>query len=845
MAHSENPEKKKISIHSMEHLMNYDLFHKPLNTIIQTAFIINENRFEITLKQKFKLGKNDISLFYYDYNKTDSSGNFILITCKNPSFRQQENKLIVEPACLDFSKNYLIEILDDRSCLFLDPAIGGILDTQFNADKINDLGVKLKGNTAIFKVWSPPAGKIIIKIFDANQQPVITTSELSMRRGENGLWAFELVCSDLVSTTSLDGLFYQYEVYAYGEIKIALDPYAKSMAAFDPDGDDSIGKGAIINFDKIPSAKNNYKNADFMSNETDLIAYEIHVRDFTIQPNVVNEEVAGTFKGFINKIDYLKKLGITHVQLLPIQNFYSVNETDRSYKGADASQSNYNWGYDPHNYFTPEGIFSTNPFNPYSRIYEFRELIQALHDNGIGIIMDVVYNHTYVLEIFENIAPGCYYRYDNNLKISGTTGAGPTLESRRQMVRKLILDSLKHFVAFYNIDGFRFDLMGFLDHKTMETIRQEAGATYNKNNPNELILHGEAWIFSDINTDTKIKGEHAATTKINYPGTLLNLGIFNDTSRDSYAGKEQNKGYIHGIISEADRVATGITGGLINYNPGSVFFNSPRFSDSYNSFAGSPENCLNYLTIHDGYTLWDKLNLSIKDPSKKLRAQIMRMANAMLFTSQGKIILHGGDELLRIKPLALSDKEKNRAHTSEFVTEEEGVLYFHENTYCSNDFTNMIRWDRLTNEYADISNTMIDYYKGLIEMRRNIPALRFRKAESIKNGLVFLKNESPDSVPFIAFTVDNSLEKDIAKELKGTNFTRLIIIYNANEIDVTLNNYFIDNPDQWCVIADDYNAGISPLTYTNEPLRSKGTTTVLIKNGSVTVPAKTVAVIAK
>lgn len=843
---------EKSSIHGMEHLKDYDLFHDPLNAIIHTAFIIHANRFEVSLKQNFKLAKNDIEIFFYDYDKTDSSGKFLVNKYKLPTFRQQGNTLIFEPAGLDLTKNYVIEILDDRSNIFLDPTIGGILDNDFYPYTISDLGVKLKRNTAIFKVWSPPAGKIILKIFDKDQQPLNTTSELVMRRGEKGLWAIELALSDLINIQELDGLYYQYEVYAYGKKMLALDPYAKSMAAFNPSSDDVIGKGAILDSGKASAFPanftNNYKNSYFMANEVDLIAYELHIRDFTIQPNVVSPEIAGTFKGFIEKIEYLKKLGITHVQLLPVQNFYTVDETDRLFKDTDAPNSNYNWGYDPHNYFTPEGWFSTDATNPYTRIREYRELVQALHDKGIGVIMDVVYNHTYITEIFENIAPGCYYRYDKDLKISGITGAGPSLESRREMVKKLIVESLRYFVEFYHIDGFRFDLMGFFDHETMEIIRNEVGAVYNKENIYELILHGEAWVFSDIDVDPNVKGKNAATTKINYPEKKLNIGIFNDSSRDSYTGRELNHGYMHGNFHEADRVAAGITGGLKGFDLGKASINSDRFRDTYNSFAFHPENCLNFLTIHDGYTLWDKLNLSYNAETKLKRAQMMRMVNAMLFTSQGKIIMHGGDELLRTKPLAKIDKEKNRAHTSSFVTEEEGTKYFHENTYCSNDFTNMIRWNRLTDSYSEISTIMIEYYKGLIEMRRNIPALRYKNAESIKKGLVFLENNEiveSKHLSIIAFTLDNTLENDLAASIKGTKYSKLIVVYNANKKSVVLNISTIEDSSKWNVILDDKNAGIQPLLYTRETSRKKGNTNVLIENKKITVPAKSVAVIAK
>lgn len=982
----------KVSIegtfHNMSKLSDYDLFHNPSSKLIQSAFIINPNRFEISLNNSDKISKRSVEIYCYDYSKTDAFGKFVVYKFKQVPFTQFSNKLIFEPAGLDMTKNYLIDINGERSDIFLDPSVGGILDTYFNAENVADLGVKFTGNTVVFKVWSPPAGKILLKLFDKDQKPVITVSDLELKCGEKGLWAIELATTDIVSTKSFDGLFYQYEVYAYGNKTIALDPYAKSMAAFDPNGADKIGKGAIVSMTNASAVPlifdHKYKNSQYMANAVDLVAYEAHVHDFTIQPGMLKPEIAGTFVGFQKKIGYLKNLGITHVQLMPIQNFYTVNENDHSYKGTDAPTSNYNWGYDPHNYFTPEGWFSTDAANPYTRIRELRELIQALHDQGIGVIMDVVYNHTYTTEIFENIAPGCYFRYDKGLKISGATGAGPSVECRRKMVRKLIIESLKYFVENYHVDGFRFDLMGFFDHEIIDSIRSEVGAAYHPENHNELILQGEAWVFSDIDTDVKAKGINAATTKLNYPEKKLNLGLFNDCSRDSYTGRESNPGFVQGVFTDADKVAAGIVGGLKGFDPGNKVINTARFHDAYNLFANDPENCLNYLSIHDGYTLWDKINLSVKDETKLVRAKLIRLANAMLFTSQGKIIMNGGDELLRTKPLAQVDKEQHRAHTSDLVTEEEGTKFFHENTYCSNDFTNMIRWDRLTGSYSSICAPMIEYYKGLIEMRRNIPAFRYKNAENVKKGLVFLcdsdniaamkpaifsgfddqklqkltikfcngpKNEkyylageihpkgvyanpiennfvvdfnadgigliefskgqidafelakwgqgeglnlklikSPGSWEtirsaysemgnnlitvnginenfetvidlqikdfaagvnavkndsFIAYMLDNTLEKDIAPGLKGTKFTKIVIIHNSGEKPATISIAALNNPAAWHVIMDGNNAGIKPLLYTKQTKFEKGKTNVLIEKRKVVIPAMSSAVIVK
>ena len=748
------------------------------------------------------------------------------------------------------------------------------------------------------------------------------------------------------------------------------------MASFNPSGNDKIGKGAIISFRNEKIQKSNssivFKNGNNIANPVDVVAYEIHVRDFTIQPGLLDSHIAGTFEGFKEKVSYLKSLGITHVQLLPVTKCYTVNDTDRSYNGTEKKEINYNWGYDTHNYFTLQGWFSTNSDCPYTRIKEFRELVQSLHEQGIGVIMDVVYNHTYCAEIFENIAPGCYYRFNPSLKISETTGAGPSLESRRKMVRKLIIDSLKYFVEEFQVDGFRFDLMCFMDHETMRCIRQEVGRAYNPLDRNDLILQGEAWNFTDIEDIEN----NPAITKYKFPENI-SLGIFNDGVRDAYAGRDINTGFAHGNYFTFDTVIAGITGAIKNFRDDSPVVSNHAFTNPYNSFALSPENCLNFLTVHDGFTLWDKINLSVKETTGLLRARIMRMATAMLFTSQGKIILHGGDEILRTKPLSENDKEKNRAHTSDFVSEEEGVKFFHENSYCSPDFTNMIRWNRLSNKYAGIANEMVLYYKGLIEMRRNIPAFRYSKTENILKGLRFVNGIKPtvfksfidpeldflkikfingpaknnlfligeihpkgtpanpaannfivnfdakgsaeikfskdqierfdftkrgqgnglniklvhepgiektlpesysedgsNLIPFsaisenkdvtidlsvknyiacqnnyipgfcIAFSLDNTLENSITKKFSGTEYSRLIVYFNAAKTPVKFYSEAVINPEKWNVILDDHNAGIKALEYIETETSLQGKTNVLIEKQFVTVPGQSCAVIA-
>ncbi|NOZ35088.1 MAG: hypothetical protein GXO80_07310 [Chlorobi bacterium] len=710
---------------TLKNLKNYNLFSDKNNKLIYNALFISKSEIKLNLKTEIP----DISLIQlFSHNNKQL---FLTGIISLP----EENAVLLK-GNFKLNENYFVKINNEKAQVIFNPEIGGILDTVFY-HKTESFGILFSENKIRFKLWSPPAVKIELLLYDKNKNPITAENSFFLTSAKPGIW-------ETAIDKKYENFFYQYKIIAYGKTYIGLDPYAKSMAVFNPFEDDYTGKAAIINLksDKAnPSDFNNtYRNSDFTKNETDIIVYELNVRDFTIQPGTVNENIAGTFKGFIEKIPYLKELGITHVQLMPVNKAFTQNETNRAYTGKDTEESNYNWGYDPMNYFTLEGRFSTNPNNLYTRICEFKKMVQSLHNAGIGIILDVVFNHTFTADTFENIAPGCYYRIKNDFTISGHTGAGASLESRRKQVRKFIIDALKFWITEYHIDGFRFDLMSFIDKETLRQIRKEVGKVYNPDNPNELILHGEAWNFTDL--------KKGAFTKTDFES--FNIGIFNDTFRDALAENGHTHGFIHGNTGKTSRLASAIISGIKTYDSNCLPFKKDVFFNPYNLFAEQPGDCLNFMSVHDGLTLWDKINLTVKNPDKKERLRMMKFAYAILLTSQGKIILHAGDEILRTKPLADFDKKKHRALTSEFIDEEEGATYFHENSYQSPDFTNMFRWDRLTNEYAEFAGELLDYIKGLIKMRRKFPEFRLNTAKDI-NHYIELIDENCDKTKINSF----------------------------------------------------------------------------------------------
>ncbi len=778
---------------TLNKLKYYNLFSDKINKLILRALFISKSKIKIFLKTGLL---QNASIQLYNHHKEQIT-NFDIIS-------SDVQNIITLKGTFEPDANYILKINNEQAHVILNPEVNGILDTYYYSDSI-DFGVSLKNNSADFKLWSPPAVRIELLLFDRNQNKIIISKPFLFNNIKPGIWEYNLNPKD-IGLKTLEGIYYQYKISAYCKEKIALDPYAVSMAVFDSASDDKIGKGAIIN---IKSNKANplgfkrvYSNYKFIANDLDIIVYEINIRDFTIQPSTVDEKVAGTFKGLIQKINYLKELGITHVQLMPVNKAYTQNELDRTYTGKSAKESNYNWGYDPMNYFTLEGRYSTNPENPYTRIYEFKEMVQALHNAGIGVILDVVFNHTYIADTFENIAPGCYYRLTDDYRISGHTGAGASIESRRKQIRKFIIDVLKFYVKEYHIDGFRFDLMSFTDKETIRRIRKEVGLTYNPNNENELILQGEAWNFTDLKKDAVIKTDFES----------LNIGIFNDSSRDSVAGNGHYPGFVQGNIQESSRLVSAIIGGIDTYDSECLPFNKDVFFDSYNLFAKEPGDCLNFLSVHDGLTLWDKINLSVKDASKKERLQLMKFAYSILMTSQGKIILHSGDEILRTKPLADYDKERHRALTSDNIDTESDSKYFHGNSYCSNDYTNMFRWDRLSNDYSEFAKELFDYCKGLILMRRSIPSFRYSKSESVIKGLKFISFNSQNSHSYFHTFKNLNIKKLTIKFKNGKPNEKLFLIgeVHKNSDNPLNNNYYVNFND----------IGIAEITFSREQINN-------------------------
>ncbi|QFR29952.1 type I pullulanase [Bacillus thuringiensis] len=538
----------------------------------------------------------------------------------------------------------------------------------------NDLGNTYTPQHTKFRLWAPTASEAKLVTYKKWSDKI--GAEINMQQGEKGTWTSELKGNQT-------GLFYTYKVKIGDKWTEAVDPYVRPASV---NGD----KGAVVNLEETNPKKWKANKKPKFKNPEDAIIYELHVRDLSIQPESgikqkgkylgVTEKGTKGPEGVKTGLDHIKDLGVTHVQFLPIFDYASVNEET-------LNEPQYNWGYDPKNFNVPEGSYSTNPYEPTVRITELKQMVQTLHDNNLRVVMDVVYNHMYnaAESNFHKLVPGYYYRYNEDGTFANGTGVGNDTASERKMMRKFMIDSVTYWAKEYNLDGFRFDLMGIHDYETMNEIRKAV----NQIDPS-IILHGEGW---DLNTPL------AAELKANQKNAEKMKGIahFNDNIRDGLKGsvfEEKENGFINGKENMEDRIKKGITAG-IDYDT-----NSSTYQD--------PEQVLTYVEAHDNHTLWDKLELTNPGDSDEVRTQMHKLSSSILLTSQGIPFLHAGQEFMRTK-------------------------YGDHNSYKSPDSINQMDWLRRAT-----FNNEVDYMKGLIELRKKYSAFRMTSAEQIKTHVSFI-----------------------------------------------------------------------------------------------------------
>ena len=578
----------------------------------------------------------------------------------------------------------------------------------------DDLGATYTKEATVLRVWAPTALSVTVNLYtngDPDQQPD-PVEQVAMEPDVNGTWVVTLEGDQ-------NGVYYTYLVSFSDAVNEACDPYARTTGI-------NGQRAMILDLDSTdPEGWENDTNPNADLTITDAVIYELHVRDLSSDSSsgIVNvgkylgliETGTTNSSGISTGLDHIKDLGITHLHLLPVYDFGSVDES--------GSGSLFNWGYDPVNYNVPEGSYSTDPYNGEVRVSEFKQMVQGLHENGISVVMDVVYNHVYNADsfCFNLIVPDYFSRPNSN-----GSGCGNDTASERSMVSKYIVDSVLYWVEEYHIDGFRFDLVGLLDTDTINAIIEAVHAV----RP-DVIFYGEGWTLSTNVT----KSGYSLATQTN-ADEVPEFAFFNDTIRDLLKGSvfDTAVGYVSG--------KTGQESTLIQCFMGAA------------SWCPSPTQTINYASCHDNNTLIDRITISTPNATRADQIKMNNLAAAIYLTSQGVPFMQAGEEMLRSKP--------------------NGDGTYNENSYSAGDEVNSLKWDNLSDsEYMDVYN----YYKGLIAFRKAHSALRMSTAEEVSENITSVTGLDANVA---AFQINGSADGD------GCGDLFVIFNANNAETQVTL-----------------------------------------------------------
>lgn len=609
----------------------------------------------------------------------------------------------------------------------------------------NDLGASYSKKATTFKVWSPNAASVRVNIFEHGSDNEGDAGSIMSRAMSldktTGVWSVT-INGDLLNK------YYTYSVTHGKTTKETADVYAKACGV---NGQRSM----VVDLSTTnPDGWENDKHV-LVKNQTDASVWEISVADFSSsESSGVSEANRGKYLAFTEEgttvngvqgasstcVDYLKKLGVKYVQIMPFYDFGSVDESKNI-------MDQYNWGYDPVNYNCPEGSYSTNPKKGEVRIKECKQMIQALHNAGIGVIMDVVYNHTYTSDSWlQRTVPNYYYRMNNDGTFSNGSGCSNDTASEHLMFRKYMIDSVTYWASEYHIDGFRFDLMGLHDVTTMNSIRTALDHLYEDGSGSQILMYGEAWNMA-TNCD---EGTVLASQK-NLKQLSDRIGAFDDTIRDAIKGS--TGGTDGAFVQEGSRRAnlkTGIAGQ----------------SDTTTGWANVPSQCVTYASCHDNLCLYDKLVGSVYGADGKYRKRyedlvaMNKLSAAIVITSQGIPFSLGGEEFCRSK-----DGD--------------------ENSYASSRKENMLDW-----ENVDLYSDVIEYYRGLYKIRDAFAAFSDSTAATA-NSLTYL-SDVPKGV--MGYTINNT---------ESGKWSQMCVIFNGSD---SAQN--VTAKGDWVVLADNKTAGL-------------------------------------
>jgi pullulanase len=585
----------------------------------------------------------------------------------------------------------------------------------------NDLGITYLPEKTTIKIWAPTAeyGKWLLY---SNGLEGVPTDEIRLLPNGDGTLSGEIVGNQL-------NKYYTVQVSINGKwYEEVPDPYAKAVGA-------NGKRGMIVDLAMTnPQGWENDKSPMLQSVSAAII-YELHVRDATIATSAKQK---GRFLGLTEMglknsagqsvgLEHIKELGVTHVHLLPFFDFASIDETARKPK--------YNWGYDPQNFNAPEGSYSTAASDGNTRIKELKQLVKTFHDNGLRVVMDVVYNHVYAADnfSFQQIAPNYFFRQTREGKLSNASACGNETASDREMVRKFIVESVKYWVREYHIDGFRFDLMAIHDIETMNLIAKEL----RKIKP-DILLYGEGWTAGDsplLESERSLK---------KYAYRLDDIAVFSDDMRDGLKGsvfEHKDKGFVSGKADMEESVKFGIVGATrhpqVNYD---------KINYSKEPYCKKPAQMIAYAECHDNHTLWDRLLNSNPEASEDERVRMFLLAETIVLTSQGIPFIHAGAEFCRTK---------------------QGV----ENSFESPDEINQIDWERKA-RYTKV----FDFMKQLIAFRKAHPAFHLPTQDMVQNHLEFLAVPSPQIIAY-----------QLKGKPNGEKYKQILLIFNANKEAISFN----------------------------------------------------------
>ena len=623
---------------------------------------------------------------------------------------------------LEFNRNYRLGF-DEQEYQINMPII---YSTKEFEDKYtyegDDLGAVYSSDKTTFRLWAPTAEKVFLNLYESGKSwEDDLKDKIEMKSDVNGTWVVD-VDGDLAGT------YYTYTAVLDGLNVESCDPYARTTGV--------NGKRAMV-IDLAstnPEGWDDDKNPHADESINDAVIYELHIRDFSVSDEDGSSEDAGKYTAFTKTgtktkggeatgIDYLRDLGITHVHIMPFYDFGSVDENSKT-------SEQFNWGYDPVNYNVPEGSYSTDPYNGEVRVAEAKQMVKALHDNGLSIVMDVVYNHVFSGKDFciNRLVPGYFSRISEDGTYSNGSGCGNDTASERSLVRKYIVDSVCYWADEYHIDGFRFDLVGLLDVDTVNEIIEEVHKTHP-----DVIFYGEGWSMStEVTKDNVILATQQSSAKT--PG----FAYFNDNIRDGLKGSvfsTDEAGWVSGATGKEDKMISSFK--------------------AEETWCKEPSQIIQYASCHDNNTLFDRIATAREDIDRETRIKMSNLAAAYYLTSEGVPFMQAGEEILRTK------------------IKEDGT--YDANSFSSGDEINCLKWETLDDpEYK----ANLEYYKALIAFRKEHGLLRLSDAAEVEKRVTAVEGLDKN---VIAFDLDNS-----DKKVEGEEAEDIFLIFNPNLEETTV-----------------------------------------------------------